>query len=159
MYYLTKYRFSEAEKSNDYQKIIRTVQSRFQYSYPQALQVVYLRMFSTASRPSPSISGRISMEDGGCSVQSKRATGASVMTSAKGIHIASPTQEPLSQRMSDSGAGEYTDRAFLMTDNQGDNPRDIREKTLMATIEGIHKLDNDDQCKRYSCSFTHTRTT
>ena len=40
-------------------------------------------------------------------MQSKRAIGASVMTSAKGVHAASPTQEPLSQRMSDSGAGEY----------------------------------------------------
>ena len=57
----------------------------------------------------------------------------------KGIHAASPTQEPLSHRMSDSGAGEYADRAFLMTDNQGDNPMDIREKTLMAITEGIHK--------------------
>ena len=79
------------------------------------------------------------MEDGGCSVHSKKATSASVMTSAKGIRTTSPTQEPLSQRMSDSGASKYVDRAFLMTDNQGDNPIDIREKTLMAIIEGIHK--------------------
>ena len=44
------------------------------------------------------------------------------MISAKGVHAASPTQELLSQRMSDNGAGEYADRALLMTENQGYYP-------------------------------------
>ena len=31
-------------------------------------------------------------------------------------------EEPLSQRMSDSGVAEYADRASLLTDIQGDHP-------------------------------------
>ena len=52
---------------------------------------------------SPSNSRSIPKEDGGFSVQSKKATGASVMASEKDDHAAPPTQEPLSHRMSDSG--------------------------------------------------------
>ena len=62
----------------------------------------------------------------------------SMMTSEKDAHVASPTQEPLSQRMSDSGVAEHVDRAFLMTDIQSDHPSDIGEKTLMAPIEGVN---------------------
>ena len=94
---------------------------------------------SSTSSTSPSISRSILKEDGGCSVQSRKATGASVMTSEKDVHAASPTQEPLSQRMSDSGVAEYADRAFLMTDIQSDHPSDIGKKTLMATTEGSKK--------------------
>ena len=68
-------------------------------------------------------------------MQSKKATGALVMTSEKDDQAASPTQEPLSQRMSDSGVVEHADRAFLMTDIQSDHPSDIREKTMMASTE------------------------
>ena len=61
------------------------------------------------------------------------------MTSEKDVHAASPTQEPLSQRMSDSWVAECVDRAFLMTDIQIDHPSDIGEKTPMDTIEGSKK--------------------
>ena len=68
-------------------------------------------------------------------MQSKKTTGAS----KKDSHPASPTQEPLSQRMSNSGVVEHADRAFLMTDIQSDQPSDIGEKTLMATTEMSNK--------------------
>ena len=117
------------------------LQSEHHYSYYQALQAVYWRKFPTSSTSStsPQISRSILKEVGGCFVQSRKATGASVMTSEKDVHVASPTQEPLSHRMSDSGVAEYADRDFLMTDIQSDHPNDIGEKTLMATIEGSQK--------------------
>ena len=49
--------------------------------------------------------------------------------------VASPTQESLSQRMSDSEVAEHADRAFLMTNIQSDHPSDIGEKTLMNSTE------------------------
>ena len=55
------------------------------------------------------------------------------MTSEKDDKAASPTQEPLNQRMSDSGVAEHADRALLMTDIQSDHPSDIGDKTLMAS--------------------------
>ena len=61
------------------------------------------------------------------------------MTSEKDDHATSPTQEPLSYRMSDSGVIERADRDFLMTDIQSDHLSDIGEKTLMATREGSNK--------------------
>ena len=73
-------------------------------------------------------------------MQSKKSTGASVMTSVRDVQAASPTQEPLSQRMSDSGVAEYADRASLLTDIQGDHPSDIGDKTLMVTQEGFYKV-------------------
>ena len=51
------------------------------------------------------------------------------------VHTASPTQEPLSQRMSDSGVAEDAERDFLRADNSSDHPSDIGEKTLMAIPE------------------------
>ena len=72
-------------------------------------------------------------------MQSKKAIGALVMTSEKDDQAASPTQEPLSQRMSDSEVAEHADRAFLMTDIQSDHPSDIGEKTLMASTEVFTK--------------------
>ena len=72
-------------------------------------------------------------------MQSKKATGASVMTSENDDQTTSPTQEPLSQRMSDSGVAEHADRAFLMTDIQSDHPSDIGEKTLMASTKVFTK--------------------
>ena len=91
-------------------------------------------MFSSTlvSSTSPSNSRSFSKEDGGSAVQSEKAIGASVMTSVKDIQAASPTQEPLSQRMNDSGVAEYADRASLLTDIQVDHPSDIGEKTLMS---------------------------
>ena len=50
------------------------------------------------------------------------------MTSEKDDHAASPTQEPLSQRMSDSGVAKHTDWVFLMTDIQSDHLSDIGGK-------------------------------
>ena len=61
------------------------------------------------------------------------------MISEKDVHAASPTQEPVSQRMSDSGVVECADRAFLTTGIQSDRPSDIGERTLMATTEGSKK--------------------
>ena len=61
------------------------------------------------------------------------------MISEKDVHATSPTQEPLSQRMSDSGVAECTDRDFLMTDIKSDHPSDIGKNTLMATIKGSNK--------------------
>ena len=121
--------------------VIRTLQSKHHYSYSQALQVVYWSLFpsSSISSTSPSILRSIQKEDGGRSVQSRKATGASVMISEKDVLVASPTQEPLSQRMSDSGVAECADRDFFMTGIQSDHPSDIREKTLMATTEGSNK--------------------
>ena len=92
-------------------------------------------MFPSTSSTSPSNSRSIPKDDGGFSVQSKKPTGASVMASEKDAHAASPKQEPLSQRMSDSGVVEHADRAFLLTDIQSDHLNDIGEKTLMATTE------------------------
>ena len=106
-----------------------TLQYMHHYSYSQALQAVYWRMFPSTTCTSPSNSRSIPKEDGGFSVQSNKATGASVMTSETEAHAASPTQEPLSQRMSDSGVVEYDDRALLMTDIQSNHPV-ILEKIL-----------------------------
>ena len=50
------------------------------------------------------------------------------MTSERVVHAASPTQEPLSQRMSDSGVVRCADKAFLLTDIQSDHPSDIGKK-------------------------------
>ena len=61
------------------------------------------------------------------------------MTSVRDVQAASPTQEPLIQRMGDSGVAEYADRASLLTDIQGDYPSDIGEKTLMVIQEGSTK--------------------
>ena len=72
-------------------------------------------------------------------MQSKKAIGALMMTSEKNVHVASPTQEPLSQRMSDNGVAECAYRAFLLTDIQSDHPSDIGEETLMAVTEGSKK--------------------
>ena len=69
-------------------------------------------------------------------MKSGKATDASMMITEKDVHAASPTQEPLSQRMSDSGVVEYVDRVFLMTNIQSDHPSDIGENTLMAKTEG-----------------------
>ena len=116
-------------------EITITLQSEYHYSYSQALQAMYWRLFPSTFSTSPSNSRSIPKEDGGFSVQSKKATGASVMTSEKDDQATPPTQEPLSQRMSDSGVAEHADRAFLMTDIQSDHPSDIGEKTLMALTE------------------------
>ena len=71
---------------------------------------------NTTSSTSPSILRSFSQEDGGSTVQSKKDTSASVMTSERDVHAPSPTQEPLSQRMSDSGVAGCADKAFLLTD-------------------------------------------
>ena len=97
-------------------------------------------MFLSTSNIDSSISRSIPNEDGGFSVQSRKADGALVMTSENDDQAASPTQEPLTQRMSDSGVAEHADRAFLMTGIQSDHPSDIGEKTLMASIEVSTKL-------------------
>ena len=57
------------------------------------------------------------------------------MTSEKDAHTASPTQEPLSQRICDSGVSKHVDRDFLLIDIQSDHPNDIGEKTLLASTE------------------------
>ena len=69
-------------------------------------------MITLCFKTSPLDSRSIPKEDGGFSVQSKKATGASVMTNDKDGHVTSPIQEPLSNRMSDSGIAEHADRAF-----------------------------------------------
>ena len=61
------------------------------------------------------------------------------MTSERDIRAASPTQEPLSQRISDSGVSECAYKAFLLTDIQSDHPSDIGENTLMAIPEDSQK--------------------
>ena len=72
-------------------------------------------------------------------MQSRKATDALVMISEKDVHAASPTQEPLSQRMSDSGVVDCVDRDFFLTNIQSDHRSDIMDETLMATIEGSKK--------------------
>ena len=74
----------------------------------------------STSSTSPSVSSSILKEDGGCSVQSGKATDASVMISEKDIHAAPPTKEPLSRKKSVNGVSECADRAFLMTGIQSD---------------------------------------
>ena len=82
-------------KQEYYQKIIKTLQYEHHYSYSQALQAVYWRLFSSTSSTNSSNSRSIPKEDGGFSMQSKKSTGASVMISEKDDQASPPIQEHL----------------------------------------------------------------